>query len=723
MTITPQQHHPETEPPTPQGPSLAERLAGVVVDLRGELDISRHVFRDGPAYVVRDPVTFATHRFDPDDYAILIALSHDETLGETFEHLVATGVMQRDEEEDFYSFVLDLHQRTLLTLPVNNADALYQRFERRRRAERLSKVLGIFFLRVPLINPDRLLSRTIRCFRWMYTLPALIGWLILAVAALTVAVTRFDDLVAPAATILEGQNLALMWVALIGLKVIHEFGHAYACKSFGGHVPEMGAFFILFTPVAYVDATDSWTFPSARRRAIVTLGGVYFESIVGAIALFVWAATESSLLNAFAYQVVILATVTTAAFNLNPLLRYDAYYLVSDLVAIPNLRARCQEALAAIVKRALFGLKTDAEGDRLPVRPALASFGLAQVIYRTLMLGTITVVLIMKLGTPGLALAGVMVAMTLFKALSTVTRYVLTSDEAAPVRLRASLATFGVAGLVITGVLLVPVPWPAHADGVVAFQTSRTIRAPEPGVLNAIHTESGATVHENDLLVSIVDPDASAEHASLLAEIEAAGARVANAVLESPAEILLSRTESARLQARLDRLDHRLASLDVRAPRPGRVIELLAPNPGVRVEAGDPILVFASGAPEAVFHIRAFEFDAIRLAEGDELICRAVAFPDRTISGTVTHVAGVGTRDIDPHLLRAVPEGLVPLSPVDGRAAEPYFEIRVRLHPTQAELAGAGLVAKIPTRPRTTADVIERRVARFLNRTKQGADR
>ena len=709
-------------PTAPNPQPLAPRLKGVVVEQRGELDISRHVFRDGPAYVVRDPVTFATHRFESQDYAVLSALTHEETLGETFEHLVATRVMDRDEEEDFYVFVLDLHQRSLLTLPVNNADALYQRFERRRRAERLSKLMGIFFLRVPLINPDRILSRTIGGFRWMFTLPAFIAWLLLSAAAITIAVTRFDDLVAPAATILQGQNLALMWVALIGLKVIHEFGHAYACKSFGGHVPEMGAFFILFTPVAYVDATDSWTFPSARRRAIVTLGGVYFESIVGAIALFVWAATEASLLNAFAYQVVILATVTTAAFNLNPLLRYDAYYLVSDAVAIPNLRARCQEALAAITKRVLIGLKTDTEGEPLPIRPGLASFGFAQLAYRVVMLGTITTVLIMKFGTLGLGLAGLMVGLTLFKSIITVVRYVLTSPESAPVRFRASLATFGVAGLVIVAVLAVPIPWPVHSNGIVTFERVRTIHAPEAGVLEAIHVRTGATVHANDPLALISDPDASAEHAALLAEIAAAGARVTDATLDSPAQVIINHAESDRMQARLDRLEHRLTRLDVRAPAAGRVLELLAPDPGVRVETGDPVLVLASGEPEAVFHVRSFEFDAVDLAEGDPLTCRAAAFPDREITGIVSRIARVGVRDVDPHLMRTHPDGLVPISPVDGRAAEPYFEIRVRLHPTEAGLAGAGLVARFPTTPRTTASVIERRVVRFLNRTKQGAD-
>ncbi len=713
--------HSTAPSPATAPPSLADRLRGVVVQLRGELDISRHVFRDGPAYVVRDPVTFATHRFDPPDYIILCTLRKDWTLGQTFDRLVSQGDMTRDEEEDFYAFVLDLHQRSLLTLPVNNADALYRRFEKRRRAEHLSRILGIFFLRVPLVNPDRFLSRTLPLFAWLFSAPALIGWFVLTFAALGIAVARFDDLAAPAMTILNGDNLLLLWIALIGLKIVHEFGHAYATKAFGGHVPEMGAFFILFTPVAYVDATDSWTFPSARRRAIVTLGGVYFESIIGAIAVFVWALTETSTLNAFAYQVIILSTITTAAFNLNPLLRYDAYYLVSDLAAIPNLRARAREALAAITKRFAFGLRDRPDGTPQPVRPALAAFGFAQLAYRTLMLGTISTVLILKFGTLGIALAGMLLGLSVAKAIASSARYVLLSEETAPVRLRACAATFGLAGLTLAGALLVPVPWLVEAKGVVSFERVRTIRSPVAGIVAGLPLRVGDDCYEGDTLVVLADPELATERAALLSEMETAGARVASASMESAAAGHAAQAEFDRIHARLAFVESRIESLRVRATGSGRVLERITPSPGVRVGAGDPVLLVASGGPEAVFHVRSFEFDALRIGEGDTIACRSPAYHGRTIEGEITHVSRVGRRDVEPRVLHAAPDGLVPIAPADGRTTEPYFEIRAALHPRDGELAGAGLVTRLPTRARTAARIIERRAIRFLNRIKEGA--
>lgn len=705
----------------PAQPGLAERLRGVVVETRGELDISRHVFRDGPAYVVRDPITFATHRLDPEDYAVFSAIGGERTLGDIFERLVGSGEMDRGEEEAFYAFVLDMHQRSLLALPINNAEALYQRFEKRRRAERLSKLLGVFFLRVPLVNPDRFLSRTLPFFRWMFTLPALIAWALLCTAAGVVVVARFGELTAPAMTILDGDNLMLLWVALVGLKVIHEFGHAYACKAFGGHVPEMGAFLILFTPVAYVDATDSWTFTRTRQRAIVTLAGVYFESIVGALAVFVWAVTEPSTLNAFAYQVIILATVTTAAFNLNPLLRYDAYYLVSDLVAIPNLRARCQESLAAAAKRAFFGVRVDAEGEPLVAKPGLALFGAAQLAYRVVVMLTITSVLVLKFHTAGMMLAGVFVGMTVVKACVTLVRYVLASEEVSGARARAVLTSFGGIALLASAAVLVPVPWPVEVKGVVSYEGVASIRAPRAGTVDSLNARGGDRHHEGDLLAVISDPDLHAEREVLLADLEASADRATLASLESPGAGVETAAEAEALRARLEHVEREIVSLRVTAPSTGRVLELAAPHPGVWLDRGDPILFYASGEPEAVFHVRSFEFDALRLEVGDPFECRSLAHPSRSVTGTVTHIAGVGAREIGARVRQAVPGGLVPISAQDGLATEPYFEIRVRLHPADADLAGARLVAKLPTEARTTASVIRRRVARFLNRVKEGA--
>lgn len=705
--------------PTAAQPGLAARLREVVVAIRGELDISRHVFRAGPAYIVRDPITFATHRFDPEDYQVLNAIRGEGTLGEVFEQLVASGHLASEDEEGFYAFVLDLHQRSLLSLPINDADTLFQRYEKRRRAEQLGKVLGVFFMRVPLFNPNQFLGRTMPFFRWMFTTPALVLWLLLTASAGAVVASRFGDLSSPVLTMIDGNNVYMLFAALIGLKVIHEFGHAYACRAFGGHVPEMGMFLVMFTPLAYVDATDSWTFSKTHRRAIVTLGGVYFESIVGSMAVFVWATTEPSTLNTLAYQVMVLATVTTALFNLNPLLRYDAYYLVSDLAGIPNLRARCQEAVAALIKRVVYGLRSTPEGDPLRVSPGLALFGLAQLGYRTTIMITIATVLVMKFGGAGMAIAVLIIGLGLGKGLIKIVRYLISSDEIAPVRFRALVTTGGAALITIAAVALVPVPYPIDANGVVSFERVTAIRAPSRGILTELPAAVGQNARPGDLLAVLHNDDMRAQLANLDAEAQTSRSRVVLASMTSPGEALMALAETTQIESHRERIGEDLEDLRLTATADGRVLELLIPKTGVSVERGEPILVFGSGAVEAVFHIRAIDFQSLQLNPGDPVVCRSPAYPARDIEGTVTHIGRVGARVIEPRITRAAPEGLVPINGATGAVIDSFFEFRLRLAPEDAEFAGSLLKAKLPSHPRTTAQMIERKVKRFLNRVRE----
>lgn len=705
----------------PAQPGLADRLREVVVSVRGDLDISRHTFRAGPSYIVRDPVTFASHRFDPEDYQVINAIRGEVTLGHTFEQLVASGHLEAEDEESFYAFVLDLHQRSLLNLPINDADTLYQRYERRNRAENIGRVLGVFFMKVPLFNPNQFLARTLPLFRWLFTAPGLFVWLLLVASAGLVVLSRAGDLSSPVLAMLDGNNMFMLVAALIGLKVVHEFGHAYACRSFGGYVPEMGVFLVLFTPLAYVDATDSWSFSKMHRRAIVTLGGVYFESIVGALAVFVWALTEPSTLNTLAYQVMILSTVTTALFNLNPLLRYDAYYLVSDLTGIPNLRARCQEAVAAVFKRYFFGIRTDLDGDPIRPSPGLVLFGLAQMGYRCVVMITISTVLVMKFGSAGIVLAVVLNGITIVKGIVTIAKYVLSSAEAAAVRIRAIAITAGVFGITAAGISLLPVPHEINANGVVSFEQVTAIRAPASGVLVEFPENVGHYLQRGESLALIENPAIRSRLETLDAEVDTVRQGVLLASVNSTADAMIELTKSTQTESHRDQAVRDLNTLLLTAPDDGMVLDLLVERRGVYVERGEPIIIFGSGGVEAVLHVNALDFQSALLSLGDEIICRSPAYPTRDIRGVVTRISDSAVREIESRITRAAPQGLVAIDGSSGAVIDPYFEIQLSLLSEDAEFAGSMLKAKLPAEPTTIAQMLKRRVTRFLNRVRQSS--
>ena len=149
----------------------------------------------------------------------------------------------------------------------------------------------------------------------------------------------------------------LLYAALVGIKAIHEFGHAYVCRKFGGEVHVMGVLLMIFTPVPYVDTSSSWGFRNRWQRVAVGSAGMIAEVFVAALATFVWAKSGPGLVHSLCYNVMFVASVSTVIFNANPLLRFDGYYILSDLLEIPNLSQRSSGELRHLWEYGVYGVR------------------------------------------------------------------------------------------------------------------------------------------------------------------------------------------------------------------------------------------------------------------------------------------------------------------------------------------------------------------------------
>ncbi len=159
--------------------SLADRLRTAHVGVREDLDVSRHLFRGVVSYVVRDPITFQSQRFDLADYEILTHIRSDRSLGEVFDGLVKIDRVSESDEERFYQFVLSLHRLGLLRLPVADDKLLYRRHRLKQRMRRRETARSFLFLRVPLWNPSRFMDRTVHLVAPLLTRVAVVMWLVL----------------------------------------------------------------------------------------------------------------------------------------------------------------------------------------------------------------------------------------------------------------------------------------------------------------------------------------------------------------------------------------------------------------------------------------------------------------------------------------------------------------------------------------------------------------
>jgi len=711
-----------SNPQTGNQPSLADRLKSVRVGLRQDLDVSRHVFRGEPAYVVRDAMTFQSHRLSPADYEIFISIDASRTLDETFNNLVERRVLARDAAEVFYQFVFMMHRLGFLNLPVSDDKMLFKRYQARQQARKRQRLLGFLFLQIPLVNPDAFLSRTIHCARWLYSMPFFIAWLVLAGCAGYIVTANWDELVQPIHGLLATRNLGLMWITLVLLKVLHEFGHAYACKHLGGHVPEMGAYLIAFTPCAYVDATASWGFPRKRDRVLVSLGGVYVETTIASLAVFVWAATGPSLLNSIAYNVIFLASVVTLLFNINPLMRYDGYYVASDLLEIPNLRQRSTQYVLGLIKRLLLGVKNTSAPDGLRMRAILLTFGVSATIYRTLVLVGIAAVIATKFVFIGLGLAGFFLFSTAFGIAKRLFKYLWFAQETATVRYRA-VALSAVVFLIIPGIIgFVPLPASVNAAASVTAECETVVRAAVPGFVDYVGVERGHTVQPGELLAGLTDLSADERVARARAAIEASAIRKRAYEFRDPAAARKEAEQARFCKVELDRALEQQADLRITAPVGGRIVAGIHPRDAGRfLRAGDSIASIISGRWQARAVLSSEEFSAAQPAVGQSVMFRVVGNAEILLTGTIARVHPAGSRQLDLPALTHLAGGDVVLDAQTGEATQPYFELVIDLDDPPADTIQHGMtgVVRLSATPEPIARRVYRRIIRFSNRLLQ----
>ncbi|MEO0653189.1 MAG: hypothetical protein AAFZ65_21105, partial [Planctomycetota bacterium] len=467
-------------------------------------------------------LTFTTQRFEPEDYALLLRIRPSRTLGQLFLELVDEGWLDLEDEDSFYQFVLELHKSRLLKLPVADDKLLLKRAQQRRKQERRSLWMSPLFYKRKLFDPDDFLSRTEHLVRPCFTRWAFAIWVVTVVAAAAVALMRADELVAPLGQILLASNLPLLWVALVGLKVVHELGHAYATRRYGGEVPEIGLNLIVLTPLPYVDASAAWSFPSKLQRLIVSSAGMYVEFFVASLALFVWASTEASLLNAFAYLVAFTGSVVTLLFNLNPLMRFDGYYILSDLIEVPNLRQRSTALVQDWARRLFFGLPQAVEERGLRLQAMLGIYGVSSGIYKiTLVLG-LSAGVALKYPALGLALAAGYILMELAKLGRGLWATIREVNE------RELGRAHGAIGLLL---LFIALPWAVAAvpvPGWIAVPATAeraelsTVHAEVSGFLEPLGHWSGDSVATGEALVRISEPEEAARLAEGAARLESA---------------------------------------------------------------------------------------------------------------------------------------------------------------------------------------------------------
>jgi len=264
---------------------------------------------------------------------------------------------------------------------------LFDRRKKRRRSEWLQTLTNILYIKIPVIDPDRILVEMLRYMRWIFTLTFLAVSVGVMLAALLLVATHFETFREKLPTYRQFftlQTVAFLWISLGVVKVIHEFGHGLSCKAFGGEVHEMGLLFLCLSPCMYCNVSDSWTLPDKWKRIIISSAGIYVELIIASLATFVWWNTAAHpLINNLSLSLIVVCSVSTVVFNANPLMRYDGYYILADWLEIPNLRDRSNRFLKNLVLEYCLGVEVPEETYMATWRKSMfVGYAIVSYIYR-----------------------------------------------------------------------------------------------------------------------------------------------------------------------------------------------------------------------------------------------------------------------------------------------------------------------------------------------------
>jgi putative peptide zinc metalloprotease protein len=378
--------------------------------------------------------------------------------------------------------------------------------------------------------------------------------------------------------VLAPQNLLTLWLVYPVVKALHELGHAYATKRWGGEVHEIGIMLLVLTPVPYVDATAAWGFRDKRRRMVVGAAGIAVELFLGALALFVWLNAQPGVVHAIAYNVVLITGVSTLLFNGNPLLRFDGYYVFSDAVEIPNLGTRANRYLGYLAQRYLFGVRdAQSPAESRGERNWMAIYGVASFAYRVFIMFVIVLFIAGKFFTIGVLLAIwaviTQIAVPVWKAVAH-----LTSNPA--LRRRRQRAV-GVSTALVVAVLLilfvVPAPSWTRAEGVVWVPEEAQVRAGTDGFVERVVATPDSVVARGDALIEAADPLLPTQVAVLEAQLLELEVKYDALMLEDRVQAALVREEMVAATAALARSRERAAELMLKSGASGRFV---LPNAG-----------------------------------------------------------------------------------------------------------------------------------------------
>jgi putative peptide zinc metalloprotease protein len=555
--------------------------------MRSDLSARRHFYQGHPFFVVKEPVGLKYFRFQEEEYAILRMLDGRSSLEDIKEQFEEEYRPQKLTLPDLQQFIGTLHRSGLV---IGDAPGQGRQLKKRRDDQvwkkRWAAMSNVFALRWRGIDPERLLNWLYKYTAWMFAPPVVIACCLLGLSALLLLGIQFDVFRArlPAFHEFFGpRNWIWLGLTLGIVKVLHEFGHGLSCKHFGGECHEMGFMLLVLTPCLYCNVSDSWMLPNKWRRAAIGAAGMYVELVLASVATFLWWFSEPGLLNHICLSVMFICSVSTVLFNGNPLLRFDGYYILADIVEIPNLRQKSTEVLRRWVFDWCLGLEQP-EDPFLPRRNQLfmAMYTIAAVVYRWVIVLSIVMFLTQVFEPYGLKIIGQAIGLVglfglIVQPVWQLAKFFHVPGRMHEVKRHRVIATLAIIGALIAAVIYIPLPHYVRSALEVAPEGAASVFVDVPGKLDKVLVEPGQHVDAGQPLATLINIDLDLTIAELQGRRDEAQVQLTSLEqqqvydLRASQQIPQVRETLAYLEQQLKEKDEQRKRLVLLAPQSGTV--------------------------------------------------------------------------------------------------------------------------------------------------------
>ena len=500
-------------------PEQWNHVANLRPQLHKHVSAHPHNFRGTRWYILSDAVRGKHLRFNDIAYEFIGRLDGDQSIEEIYLQIEGKLGENSPRRHDLLAILVQLFSIGALRsgMPAD-VEQLFNKHQAEKSSNRTRRLLNPLAIRFPLFDPDNFLNRSITSVRSLISIGGAVTWAIVVCLAAMLLLINYQELTATLkADILQPENLLLVIALFPVMKTFHEFAHAYAVKAWGGEVHEMGITLLVLMPVPYVDATAAWAFREKYKRILVSAAGMIMELFLASIALIVWTLVEPGLLKTAALSAFLIGSVSTVLFNANPLLRFDGYYILQDLIEIPNLYSRSAKYIMYLLKHHVLGLDASTLVTDESEKPWLAAYGILAWLYRIFITLVIAMFLAGKYFVLGVALAIWSMTLLFILPLYRGIRFLLFDKSISGNRMQPIGKTAAILTSVALVVSLIPFSLYTNAQGIVWVPDQAQIYSEVDGFVTEVVATPGDQVGSGSGVLQLSNPEIDASEQVLKA--------------------------------------------------------------------------------------------------------------------------------------------------------------------------------------------------------------